>query len=92
MKKRTKYIIFYLSVIVGLIISQFKPTHHSPLGDLWAWSLLILGLNALVFLILTLIPTNKREKVIARAEFRKFINTWGGNAGGIGGLPQNHAL
>ncbi|MDE5567140.1 MAG: hypothetical protein K2J12_01735 [Muribaculaceae bacterium] len=86
MKKRTKYIVFYLSAIIGLIISWFKPTHESPLGYLWAWTLLILGLNALVFLILTLIPTNKREKVIARAEVRKELENYGGFGSLRGGM------
>ena len=92
MKKRTKYIVFYLSGILCGVITPLKPEVDSPFIYLWAYGLLIVCLTALVFLILLPIPTNKREKVIARAEFRKFINTWGGNAGGIGGLPQNHAL
>ena len=86
MKKRTKYIVFYLSATIGLIISWFKPAPDSPFVNLWASTLLILGLTGLVFAILLLIPTNKRERAIARAELRKELENYGGFGSLRGGM------
>ena len=79
MKKRTKYIVFYLSGILCGVITPLKPEVDSPFIYLWAYGLLIVCLTALVFLILLPIPTNKRERAIARIQLREELKknaTW----------------
>lgn len=92
MKSKTKVIISSISffvMIATLPIMEALNNYYLMVADLIL--AFVSAFSFVFFGIFTMFP-NKREKVIARAEFRKFINTWGGNAGGIGGLPQNHAL